>query len=64
MGRLGGICAEGVRVSVGDVAQLGERRFCKPEVAGSIPVISTLLSDEQRAADTNGLTERFVADID
>ena len=25
----------------GDVAQLGERRLCKPEVAGSIPVFST-----------------------
>jgi hypothetical protein len=25
----------------GDVAQLGERRLCKPEVAGSIPVVST-----------------------
>ena len=24
----------------GDVAQLGERRFCKPEVTGSNPVIS------------------------
>src|SRR4051812_44973299 len=27
----------------GDVAQLGERRLCKPEVAGSIPVVSTIL---------------------
>jgi hypothetical protein len=26
----------------GDVAQLGERRLCKPEVAGSIPVVSTV----------------------
>ena len=26
---------------LGDVAQLGERRLCKPEVAGSIPVVST-----------------------
>ncbi len=24
----------------GDVAQLGERRLCKPEVAGSTPVVS------------------------
>jgi hypothetical protein len=24
----------------GDVAQLGERRLCKPEVAGSSPVVS------------------------
>ena len=24
----------------GDVAQLGERWLCKPEVAGSIPVVS------------------------
>ena len=27
--------------TVGDVAQLGERWLCKPEVAGSIPVVST-----------------------
>ena len=27
---------------LGDVAQLGERRLCKPEVAGSIPVVSTV----------------------
>ena len=27
--------------SDGDVAQLGERRLCKPEVAGSSPVVST-----------------------
>ena len=26
---------------MGDIAQLGERRLCKPEVAGSIPAIST-----------------------
>ena len=29
-------------VRLGDVAQLGERRLCKPEVAGSIPVVSTV----------------------
>jgi hypothetical protein len=27
--------------AVGAVAQLGERRFCKPEVVGSIPISST-----------------------
>ena len=27
----------------GDIAQLGERRFCKPKVTGSIPVVSTTL---------------------
>jgi hypothetical protein len=27
--------------TVGDIAQLGERRPCKAEVTGSIPVIST-----------------------
>ena len=26
---------------IGAVAQLGERRFCKPEVVGSIPISST-----------------------
>ena len=25
----------------GDVAQLGERGLCKPEVVGSIPIVST-----------------------
>lgn len=28
----------------GDIAQLGERRPCKAEVTGSIPVISTRLA--------------------
>ena len=28
----------------GDVAQLGEHRLCKPGVAGSIPVVSTVFS--------------------
>ena len=28
-------------MSFGAVAQLGERRFCKPEVVGSIPISST-----------------------
>jgi hypothetical protein len=27
--------------AAGAVAQLGERRFCKPEVVGSIPISST-----------------------
>lgn len=27
--------------ALGDVAQLGERWLCKPEVTGSIPVVST-----------------------
>jgi hypothetical protein len=31
----------GFGFSLGDVAQLGERWLCKPEVAGSIPVVST-----------------------
>ena len=29
--------------TTGDVAQSGERGLCKPEVAGSIPVVSTSL---------------------
>ena len=28
--------------TTGDVAQLGERWLCKPQVTGSIPVISTI----------------------
>ena len=35
-------------VRSGDVAQLGERRLCKPEVAGSIPVVSILLCARAR----------------
>ena len=31
--------------SFGAVAQLGERRFCKPEVVGSIPISSIMLAD-------------------
>ena len=31
-----------ISIEGGAVAQLGERRFCKPEVAGSIPVSSTI----------------------
>ena len=27
---------------IGDVAQLGERWLCKPQVVGSIPIISML----------------------
>jgi hypothetical protein len=44
----------------GDVAQLGERRLCKPEVVGSIPIVSTRLSRSGR--EKNGedeLTNRF-----
>jgi hypothetical protein len=26
----------------GDVAQLGERRLCKPEVVGSSPIVSSV----------------------
>jgi hypothetical protein len=32
-----------IGIGQGAVAQLGERRFCKPEVTGSIPVSSTIL---------------------
>ena len=31
----------------GAVAQLGERRFCKPEVVGSIPISSTAEENEE-----------------
>ncbi len=36
----------------GDVAQLGERRLCKPEVAGSIPVVSTVPHAEAGPGET------------
>ena len=29
-------------IIIGDVAQLGERGLCKPEVVGSIPIVSTM----------------------
>ncbi len=29
-------------INQGDVAQLGERGLCKPEVVGSIPIVSTM----------------------
>ena len=32
-----------IRLGPGDVAQLGERRLCKPEVAGSTPVVSIVV---------------------
>ena len=32
------------RFFLGDIAQLGERRLCKPEVVGSNPSISTSFS--------------------
>lgn len=32
---------------LGDVAQLGERRPCKAEVAGSIPVVSIVFSGSE-----------------
>ena len=35
-------CPFGGLQGFGDIAQLGERRLCKPEAAGSIPAISTL----------------------
>ena len=34
-----------VRALFGDIAQLGERRLCKPEVAGSSPAISTSMGE-------------------
>ena len=61
---------EDVRCARGDVAQLGERRLCKPEVAGSIPVISTSnvecgaeglrCAAQSPSRDTNGAARRIV----
>ena len=41
---------------LGDVAQSGERRLCKPEVAGSIPVVSI---DPAGIAEQGGLEKFF-----
>ena len=35
-------------VRCGDVAQLGERGLCKPEVEGSSPFVSTILAAPSR----------------
>ncbi len=40
------------RLTSGDIAQLGERRLCKPEAAGSSPAISTRF--ERGPAATRG----------
>src|SRR3546814_141598 len=39
---------------LGGVAQLGERRLCKPEVIGSIPFASTTLPVRLRRTDRSG----------
>ena len=38
----------------GDVAQLAERRLCKAEVVGSIPIVSTREAAGQRPAGGSG----------
>ena len=40
----------------GDVAQLGERRLCKPEAVGSIPIISTM---RRRAGPRKGAANTY-----
>ena len=46
---------------IGDVAQLGERRLCKPEVAGSTPVVSipSVEPVEEPVPWSGGLVETF-----
>ena len=43
----------------GDVAQLGERRLCKAEVVGSIPIVSTNFA-LARDVVWNGLVAQLV----
>ena len=54
--------------ATGDVAQLGERGLCKPEVAGSIPVVSTILdpcgSEAPRAAVCGARAFRSACECD
>jgi hypothetical protein len=55
--------AEGRKALVGgagDVAQLGERRLCKPEVEGSIPFVSTKLAKDRRGMDRRNIVPRDV----
>ena len=56
----------------GDVAQLGERRLCKPEVVGSNPIVSTAKrkseSDLRRTRLGRGpileeLCDKFIAEV-
>ena len=45
-------------VATGAVAQLGERRFCKPEVVGSIPISSMIVRDARSRFIRNGFGDR------
>ena len=42
-------------LAAGDVAQLGERGLCKPEVVGSIPIISTMVEGTGRRQNAKRL---------
>ena len=44
--------------AVGDVAQLGERGLCKPEVEGSIPSVSTAACKSSEARHVRGSSPR------
>jgi hypothetical protein len=44
----------------GAVAQLGERRFCTPEVAGSIPVSSIYFLPGEQGADDSAVKDGLV----
>src|SRR5438477_2266040 len=44
--------SSGADSRTGDIAQLGERRLCKPEAAGSIPAISTNVRDRALGSDS------------
>ena len=46
---------------VGDVAQLGERRLCKAEVVGSIPIISTNLNAASRPGFLKRVSYEFLS---
>ena len=40
--------------TTGDVAQLGERGLCKPEVVGSTPIVSTIAQNKPKRAQAFG----------
>jgi hypothetical protein len=55
--------AEGRKAPVGgagDVAQLGERRLCKPEVEGSIPFVSIKLRKIDRETTERVWSRRWI----
>ena len=50
------------RSGFGDVAQLGERWLCKPEVAGSTPVVS-IVETQDFESPPSGMMEKVTSRV-